>query len=200
MALQTYSDLTGAVADWLGRSDLSGRIPDFVTLFEAAANRRLRVRQMEVTTTLTPGANGQAALPADYLAWRRATWTGSPRRELDYVHPSILQSRYPDQPVATPRVFTIEGANLEVMPLDQTPLEFDYFQRIGPLVSAQNWLMAAHPDIYLFGALAEAHGFNIDLDKLAVWKARRDEIFDEIEKLSNKTRGAGRIQVMGHTP
>jgi hypothetical protein len=32
------------------------------------------------------------------------------------------------------------------------------------------------------------------------WKARRDEIFDEIEKLSNKTRGAGAIRVMGVTP
>ena len=32
------------------------------------------------------------------------------------------------------------------------------------------------------------------------WKARRDEIFDAVETLSNKTRGAGAVRVMGITP
>ena len=39
--------------------------------------------------------------------------------------------------------------------------------------------------------------FIVDAEKAALWKARRDEIFDEIEKLSNKSRGAGAIRVMG---
>ena len=63
---------------------------DFIALFEACANRRLRVRQQEATINLTPDANGAATLPADYLALRRVTWTGSPRVELAYVHPSYL--------------------------------------------------------------------------------------------------------------
>jgi hypothetical protein len=32
------------------------------------------------------------------------------------------------------------------------------------------------------------------------WQARRDEIFDEIERLANKTRGGGAVRVMGGTP
>jgi hypothetical protein len=31
-------------------------------------------------------------------------------------------------------------------------------------------------------------------------KAGRDEIFDEIERLANKTRGVGAVRVMGVTP
>ena len=57
--------------------------------------------------------------------------------------------------------------------------------------------MAAHPDLYLFGALTEAQMFAVDAEKAALWKGRRDELIEEINLLSNKTRGAGAIRVMG---
>jgi hypothetical protein len=196
MALTTYAELRTAIADWLARSDLTSYIPDFITLAEAHFNRRLRVRQMETSTNLTP-SSGSATLPSDYLAWRRVTWTGDVRNELEYVHPSYLQAAYPDTPSGTPRIFTIEGSTLKVRPVSATVLEFDYFEKIDALSGTVNWLYTAHPDAYLFGALAEAQGFNIDFEKLAIWKARRDEVLDEIERLSNKTTGPAAIRIMG---
>ena len=201
MAITTYSELQAAVGNWLDHGLFAARIPEFIALFEAAANRRLRVREQEAATALTP-SSGAAALPADYLAWRRVTWTGSPRVELQYVHPSYLPAAYPSTPSARPRVFTIEGSTLKIRPVDATALEFDYFQKIPALSdgAAANWLLAAHPDLYLFGALVEAEMFGVNDERAPLWKARRDEIFDEIEKLSNKTRGAGAMRVMGVTP
>jgi hypothetical protein len=196
MALTTYAELRTAIADWLARSDLTSYIPDFITLFEAHANRRLRVRQMETSTTLTP-SSGSATLPSDYLAWRRVTWTGDVRNELEYVHPSYLQAAYPDTPSGTPRIFTIEGSTLKVRPVSTTGLEFDYYEKIDALSGTVNWLYTAHPDAYLFGSLAEAQGFNVDFEKLALWKVRRDEVLDEIERLSNKTTGPAAIRIMG---
>jgi hypothetical protein len=201
MAITTYSELQAAVGNWLDHGLFAARIPEFIALFEAAANRRLRVREQEAATALTP-SSGAAALPADYLAWRRVTWTGSPRVELQYVHPSYLQAAYPSTPSARPRVFSIEGSVLKIRPVDATALEFDYFQKIPALSAgaATNWLLAAHPDLYLFGALVEAEMFGVNDERAPLWKARRDEIFDEIEKLSNKTRGAGAMRVMAATP
>ena len=201
MAITTYSELQAAVGNWLDHGLFAARIPEFIALFEAAANRRLRVREQEAATTLMP-SSGAAALPADYLAWRRVTWTGSPRVELQYVHPSYLQAAYPSTPSARPRVFSIEGSVLKIRPVDATALEFDYFQKIPALSAgaATNWLLAAHPDLYLFGALVEAEMFGVNDERAPLWKARRDEIFDEIEKLSNKTRGSGAMRVMGATP
>jgi hypothetical protein len=202
MPLQTYSDLTAAIANWLQRSDLAAITPNFVQLFEACANRRLRVRQQEATASLTP-AGGVAALPADYLSWRRLTWTGNPRQELRYAEPSWLQAAYPDAPTDIPRVFTIEGGNILTMPFDpsNTALELVYFQEVPALaVNATNWLMSAHPDLYLFGALTEAQAYTVNAETAALWKARRDELFDEIEKLSNKSRGPGAARTMGPTP
>jgi hypothetical protein len=201
MAITTYAELQAAIGNWLDHSLFSARAPEFIALFEAAANRRLRVREQETTATLTPSA-GAVALPADYLVWRRVTWTGSPRVELQYVHPSYLQAAYPSLPADVPRVFTIEGATLKLRPLNDMPLELDYFQKIPALSDSApaNWLLAAHPDIYLFGALVEAEMFGVNDERAPLWKTRRDEIFDEIEKLGNKTRGAGAIRVMGATP
>jgi hypothetical protein len=181
MTIATYADLQTAVANWLARSDLAANIPDFIMIFEAVANRRLRVRQQESAATLTP-SSGVATLPADYLTWRRVTWTGSTNRP--------------------PRLFTIEGATLTVAPSNDTALTFDYFQKVPALASGNpaNWLLAAYPDLYLFGALAEAHGFVKDTESLTLWASRRNELFDEIERLDAKTRGPAGIRVMGATP
>jgi hypothetical protein len=201
MAITTYTELKAAIASWLDRDDLTTEIVDFITLFEAVANRRLRVRQMETSTTLTP-SSGSASLPSDYLQWRRVTWTGSVRQELEYVHPSYLQALYPDTPSDTPTVFTIEGSTLKVRPTSTTGLEFDYWQKIPVLSSdnATNWLLTAHPDLYLFGSLVEAQMFTVDPEQAAIWKARRDEVFDEIASLGRKSQGGGAVRVMGPTP
>jgi len=201
MPIQTYTDLQTAIASWIARGDLSANIPDFITLFEAVANRRLHVRQMEFLATLAP-SSGVANLPADYLAWRRLTWTGASPRELEYVHPSYLRALYPTAPAGTPRLFTIEGSTLTVAPASDTALAFDYFQKIPALASGNpsNWLLAAWPDLYLFGALAEAHGFVKDAGSLALWASRRNELFDEIDRLDAKTRAPAAVRVMGATP
>ena len=202
MSITTYSELQQGIADWLERADLAARIPDFIVLFEATANRRLRLRQQEAVATLTP-SSGAAALPADFLGARRVTWTGQSRVELEYVQPSWLQAAYPTAPAGVPRVYTIEGATLRIRPVDGTALELDYFQKLPALSAGVNWLFGAHPDVYLFGALTEACLFAPEKAALApVWKARRDESFDELERLSNRSRAAsaGGVRVMGQTP
>jgi hypothetical protein len=201
MAITTYSELLSGIENWLDHTLFTARLPELIALFEAAANRRLRVRQMETTATLTP-SSGEASVPSDYLALRRVTWTGSPRAELDYVHPSWLHAAWSTDEVGTPRAFTIEGSTLTVRPADDTDLEFVYFQKIPALSvsNTSNWLLAAHPDLYLFGSLVEAEMLGVNDERAVIWKARRDEIFSEIEKLSDRTRGAGAMRVMGATP
>ncbi|MCC6779768.1 MAG: hypothetical protein IT537_24570 [Hyphomicrobiales bacterium] len=201
MTIATYSELKTAVESWLGHTLFTARVPEFIALFEAAASRRLRVREMETTAALTP-SSGAAALPANYLAWRRVTWTGSPRVDLEYAHPSYLQAAYPTSPADVPRMFTIEGNTLEVRPVDDTALELDYYAKVPALSDGTptNWLLTAHPDLYLFGALVEAEMFGVNDERAPAWKARRDEVLDEIERLSNKSRGVGGIRVMGATP
>lgn len=206
--LASYADLQDTIAAWLGqtnfasaRSDVQANIPIWIALFEATANRRLRVRQMEATTTLTT-ASGSVALPADYLDYRRLTWKGSRNQDLQYIEPSALQFLFPTNPTDTPEYFTIESGNIVTRPIDDTAniLEFVYLQKITALSSGTNWLFSAHPDLYLRGSMIEAAAYGVDNEQIPLWKAWRDEVFNEIQLLSDLSRGAGVIQTTGPTP
>lgn len=199
MALASYSDLQAQIANWLARDDLTTYIPDFITLFEAAAARKLKVRPQETTTTLTP-SSGVATLPTDYLGHRRVTWSGSPVHELDYLPPPVWANYYADSSAGVPTIFTIEGSSLKVKPLSDTALTFTYSQKTAALSGTLNWLYTNHPDAYLFGSLCEANAFDKAVDAAGLWKARRDEVFDEIAKLDFNERSGMTVRVMGQTP
>jgi hypothetical protein len=204
MTLATYSDLQTQVANWLARTDLNVYIPDMIALFEAAACRRLKVRPMELVATATT-TSGAVALPSDFLGMRRVTWVGpTVNVDLEYVHPSEFQFFTPNPAnTGTPQVFTIEGGNLKVSPIDDSGvLEMVYSQRIPTVASSLNWLWTAHPDAYLFGTLAEAAFFNKGsaLPMAGIWKQRRDEVFDEIKNLEFRDRALMSVRVMGVTP
>lgn len=204
MAITTYTELKTAIANWLARDDLTSVIPDFITLFEAHANRELRVRRMETTATLTP-SSGVATLPTDYLEARRLTYQGADaERSLVYVSPDILHTMFPTAPTDIPAVYTIEGGSIITRPSDTTNLELAYYQKIGPLADdtegSEGWLFAQHPDAYLFGALAEAQGYNIEVTKMATWIARRDGVLEAIKRLDMAGRPPMSIYVDGNTP
>jgi len=198
MAITNYSNLQTAIGNWLADDTLTTYVPDFITLFEAAFNRRLLTRQRETSTTLTP-VSGSIALPTDYLGWRRVTWTGSPRQDLEYVEPSYFQAVNPTSALGTPSVFTIEGATLKVAPISGTALDFLYFQLLPVLsgTTTTNWLLTSHPDVYLFGSLVEATAFLKDEQRAAFWKLRRDEGIDELERLDRKQHRQLAMRPMG---
>jgi hypothetical protein len=175
-------------------------IPDFITLFECAAARKLKVRLQESTTTLTP-TSGVATLPTDYLGYRRVTWTGTPIHELNYVAPPIYANDL-NVTAGIPINFTIEGSSLRVDPSNDTALTFDYFQKTPALSGTLNWLYTAYPDLYLFGSLVEANAFNKGqaFDAASVWKQRRDEIFQEIAMVDFNERQGMAIRTYGLTP
>jgi hypothetical protein len=198
MAITTYEQLKSAIADWLSRDDLTAFIPDYITLFECDAARRLKVRPQATTTTLTP-ASGVVALPADYLGFQRVTWTGSPTYGLEYVAPA-LYAAYLDSGSGAPTVFTIEGANLKVAPSDDSVLTFSYFQKTPAVSSSLNWLFNNHVDAYLAGSLAQAAAFNKGFDIAGTWLARCDQIFKEIQSLDFNERQGMSVRVMGRTP
>lgn len=199
MSISTYTELKAAIASWLAREDLTSFIPDFITLFEASACRELRVRPAEATATLTP-SSGAAALPADFLAMRRLTWTGSPNRDLEYVHPAWFAQNYPIAAAGTPAVYTIEGGTLKVRPVSGTPLELLYRAKTPTVSSALNWLFTNHPDVYLFGSLAEAAMFNKDPENAALWEGRRDKVYQSIKGVDFHYREIGAPRIAGYTP
>lgn len=178
MALATYSDLQTSIAAWLKRSDLTSIIPDFITLAEARIARDLRLRKQIASTTLSTVAGTQGVtLPSDFLEAENLTLPAtSPPGSLSVVTPEILDRKFPEAYVTgQPRVYTVVGDELLFGPTPDAvyAVSLAYYQRFAALsTSSTNWLLANHPNVYLFAALAEASGYLFNDERIPTWEAK----------------------------
>ncbi len=213
MAISSYVELQAAVANYLARDDLTGRIPEFVTLCEAKLNRELFVRQMEERSTVTVDINSSEpefiSLPDDFQSMRRlrlSSVTGKPR--LQYLSGAQAdEKRYGVADLAQqPTYFTILGDEIELIPTpnDAYEIEMVYRKTIPPLAdNTTNWLLALAPDAYLYGTLLEAMPYTKDDERIQVWLAGFSAAIDGLNRLSlTSTYNSGPMQmrVSGNTP
>jgi len=191
MALSNYSGLQASVASWLNRSDLTSRIPDFITLAETRLNRTLRLRVMEEETAIPVAAGVRTfPLPTGFLEplelWRPE---GQLRVALRYLAPSQIEV---DSLAGRVYFWTITGANVEFeRPTNQAlSLTFRYLKSFALSdASPTNWLLTNHPDAYLAGALMEAYaGYLRDDQALGIWSARYDRAIAEINLQAGRSR------------
>lgn len=196
-----YGELINELSNTLFHQRLVARYDRFTRQFETSANARLRVLPMETMVALTT-VLGDVALPADYLVWRTvrpkfATTSPvtptyrPPFNEIDYVHPAYL----PPVGRGFDRLFTIEGNTFKVRPVDDRTdaWEFHYYQKIPTLVGSNtntNWLLTEWPNVYLFGLMVEAAADQRNAEMAQLYKARRDETFQEIIQRYALTTGA----------
>ena len=81
-----------------------------------------------------------------------------------------------------PYYFTVIGGSsnqLEVVPSpdDTYTSSIVYYTRIPALTDSAttNWLLTAHPDIYLFGTLVEAEPYLKNDERMPMWTSRLDK-------------------------
>lgn len=209
MSLATYTDLQAAIAAELGRSDLTGVIPDLITRFEAKARRSLK-EWLRTAITAT-------AVTADYLLPVTVSdvlsvnindgISGAHNYSMDMItkdeYQTFMESAsiasstpgqlyYPDVDVdagtTTLRFWppaTVSGpiANLKVE-----------IVKVLPALSASqttNALLREAPDLYLFGSCAEAAKYLQHDERIAVWSADRDAGFKELRILTDRRLAGG---------
>jgi len=177
MSLSTYSDLQTSIANWLNRSDLTGNIPDFITLAEARIARDLRLRSQVTTATITTtGGIQSAALPDGWLEFENVTVVSSPDIQLTYVNIQYLDSKFPNNDyTGVPRVYSIEGQSILFGPVPDGVYSVStlYYKRLDPLsTTPTNWLLTNHPGIYLWAALAESAPFLNDDQRALTWETK----------------------------
>lgn len=187
MALDgTATGLQASIADWLDDTTKTAVIPDFIKMAEARFNRKLRVSAMEARATAsTVAATEYLALPLDCAGVRSIFIEGSPDRPLDMMDRGELQRRFANYGQQKPRAYSISAGQLAFGPVPDAAytIEIDYYRQLPPLASnSTNWLLTAHPDIYLYACLlaAEMHGWNDA--RLPMLKAAFDEGLAEIEQ------------------
>lgn len=163
MAIGTLGELKAALRAWTDQgTSLDSYLDDFVRLttdafnFGSDAIPPLRVREMIEVTSLTP-TSGVCTLPTDYLQYRRVVQEASIRRELRYIAPTVADQIYPDRGGGLACDFTIVGSDLQAFPVGDTDIELTYYQKIPAFANdaATNWLLTAHPTLYLHGGIMQ---------------------------------------------
>jgi hypothetical protein len=194
--IQTYSDLQSAVIEYIARDQdavFIARVPSFIQLFEAKANRLLFTRQMEQRSTalidITTEEPEFIALPTDFQSMRRirlSSVQGKPH--LDFKSGTQLDEyRYSiGDTTNQPLFFTIFGDEIEVCPQpgqDYT-VEMIYRQNVPALsANATNWLLTLAPDLYLYGALMETAPYIKEDARLQTWGAGFQTALDGLNNL-----------------
>lgn len=217
MAINTFATLVSAATEWLARDQdttLIARIPDFITLLEAKANRMLFVPQMEQRSTTTVDTTTTSpefiSLPSDFQTMRRirlSSVTGKP--PLRFLSGTqIDENRYASDNVTDqPTSYAIIGSEIELYPTPNQnyTIEMVYRANIPALTASNttNWLLTLAPDFYLYGVLLESAPYIKEDGRIQTWGLGLTTALDGLNNLGarqNFDAGPSDITLPGVTP
>jgi hypothetical protein len=196
MAYTSYSDLQTSVANYLGRSDLTAVIPDFICFAETRLSRELRTRKMlkSATASMTAG-DARVALPTDFLEVRDLYTQGNPRMPVTYMSPSAFTRDARADESGLPVFYTVLSAEFQFAPMPDTAyvLEILYYAQPTVLSSANtsNVFLANYPDALLYGALLEAEPYLINDQRSQTWALLYDRAVKNIQDSDQNSEYSG---------
>lgn len=195
---ETFSELKAEIATWMIRTDLTDVIPTFIRFAEDRFNRTLRVPEMEADVTSTVEA-GSVTLPTDFLHARSLYLNTDPKVVLQQLSMTAFRNAHSDAATGQPRHFTLQSGNELVLgptPDAEYEVVLNYYQKVPALSdgNTDNWLLLAHPDLYLAGALSEGFAYVRDTEALALWEARAAARLRELEMLGQRKQHSAQPQ------
>lgn len=194
MALDSFSALKTAIADTLNRSDLTSVIPDFITLAEARIKRVLRTSGTGSTTVAIAAADTYFSLPATALEILSISVSdavyGGPVSIVSY--PALLAHRAAHTSTGAPLAAHIVGDVVQFSPTSNAAYNM-VVEYEGPFTALSdaapsNAVLVSHPDLYLYGALAESAPYLKDDARIPVWEGRFQKGLQEAETQRNRRR------------
>lgn len=196
MSITTYSELQTAIANFLGRDDLTSRIPEFISLAEARMGRELKARAQEKRAIANLVADdAYVSLPTDLRSVRLVKINTTPTEVLEYYTPIKLNELYSDSVSGKPRAYTIIGGEIKFAPVPDSSYtaEIVYMEGIPALSDSNttNTVLTRHPDAYLYGALAAASVYLMDTANTQVYDSLFARAIAEIKREEDEGKHAG---------
>lgn len=209
MSIATVSDLRTAISRWTwqdagGETTFESARDDFIALGEARIYRDLKIREMEVETTLTTVAGTETVdLPTGFRGMRRLAIDTSTDYPLMLSSPEQLQEQYAQATTGEPKVFSIEGEYIRLRPVPDTAysLKCLYWKALTGLSDSNtsNTILTKHPDLFLHASLIEAFRFLQDSARSAEHLALYTALIREIHRADKLDRYSGAQMAMRNT-
>ena len=197
MAIGTFAQLKTAAANWLDRSDLTDRIPEFITLAEARFNRILRTRDMETVSTAisTSAGTREYSLPTGFVQMKEFHLSTDPLTPLAYITPEMMTRIWAGSGRGKPEVFTIIADNVRLGPnpdavYTTSMLYYKTFTALSDSATT-NDMLTNNPDVYLYGVLLEAEPFIMNDARVQLWALAFKTAIEDIQNQDNKDRHSG---------
>ena len=174
MAITTFSELKTAVANWLDRSDLTDRIPEFIELAEARHRRDFKLRRMETRVTAnTADGTEYYTLPDNFVAMRNIQLNTDPKTALEYLTPEQMDRVRGGSTTGKPKAYSIIGNTFQLRPIPDSVYEIEmlYYKYFTGLSDSNttNDMLTYHPDAYLYAVLLEAEPYLQNDKRVQLW-------------------------------
>jgi hypothetical protein len=197
MPITSYAELQQDVFDHLdGGVDFS-RMPGCIALAEAALRRMLVMP--EQITVLPMMVGSSTPMPADLSRINSLSITGA--RPITLQQTSAAHLADLDTTITgLPSLYAVQGSTLLTWPgADQAYSANLVYERTLPSLSdaaPSNWLLAEHPDVYLYGAMAAAEFFGWNDTRLPLVKSIFEGTVDQVNQAGQRKRYGGGPIVM----
>ena len=194
--ITTFSTLKTAVADFLGRSDMSavgGPIDTMISLAEDKIYRELRLRFMESSTSVAI-ASGVVAIPSDFLEMRSASITNSGYQSTLEAKPNEwIYSNYPLRSSdGLPQFISQEGDSFIFGPYPDSgyTVNVAYYAKPTRLSTSNetNWLTSNGADLLFYETLLQSTAYLGADERVPYWKAERDRSMQELKRQQRQER------------
>jgi hypothetical protein len=200
MAITTYAELQTAVSNFLARSDVTDRIPEFISLAEARMSRELNSRSQEKrATAATISGDEFISLPTDLRKIRLVKLNLDPVVVLEYAAPKDYYETYASSGGGRPKYYTVIGSEIAVRPVPDSiyTLELIYGEDIDSLSDSNttNTILSRHPDVYLYGSLSAAYLYLMDETRAAQYDGLFGRAIAEINNNNDKAYYSGTLSM-----
>lgn len=191
MALDTYANLQASIAAWAKITNLTTEIPDFITIAENRAVRRLAqigVHWLTKRAYATP-QDDFIALPDDYTQMRALTWTtGGIEYPLQQLSVEQLKTAAPVKYSTPYKYYAIHDNQIELgfQPAsdnDSDTLTTSYYYKPDNLSDSNtsNEILVNTPELLLFLSIVELFDYTKHYEKKDVFEKKAEAVFNEIE-------------------
>jgi hypothetical protein len=161
-AFTSYDNLKTNIADYLARSDLTEKIPMFVSLAEKRLNRDLRLRQMLQQSTYSLTSGYKVPTPTDFLEMKDIHIDANPVVNLNFKTVSQFYRLGTSSSTGQPINYTLVSDNfvLAPRPTGSSTINMTYY-KIPKVLS----------DLLLYASLVESAPFLMNDERLQTWEA-----------------------------
>ncbi len=198
MAINTFTTLKTAVADFLNRDDLTSATENFIALAESQINRDIRHWKMETRSSGQQSAGDEySQVPSDWMETIRFHITDNGTSPLNLISRAAMSDKRASKENATgtPTHYTHADGQFQLYPTPsaETNTELLYYAKTKALSSsnADNWLLLEAPDVYLYGTLLHSAPYLGEDERIAVWAQMYSAAVQQLNSASDKAKYSG---------